>query len=169
MLAMLHSVELDAAIFGNDLPDDPDFAPLIPDAAVADQAWYAQHRFVQINHVVTVTQAATEAHPEAIRAVYKLLCEGKAVAVRRERRRRQAGQAAGRLRRAARPAAGNDRGLRGAAVAAARAERRRDLRRQPRDPRRHRALNRADRIRIRTTLLACRANPSSPPHHQETP
>ncbi|KAF1050592.1 MAG: hypothetical protein GAK41_01544 [Burkholderia gladioli] len=80
MLAMLHSVELDAAIFGNDLPDDPDFAPLIPDAAVADQAWYAQHRFVQINHVVTVTQAATEAHPEAIRAVYKLLCEGKAVA-----------------------------------------------------------------------------------------
>ncbi|WP_414450749.1 hypothetical protein AB4851_16860 [Burkholderia sp. 22PA0099] len=80
MLAMLHAGELDAAIFGNDLPDDPDFAPLIPDAAAADQAWYAQHRFVPINHVVTVTQAAAEAHPEAIRAVYKLLCEGKATA-----------------------------------------------------------------------------------------
>ncbi|AJK49099.1 hypothetical protein [Burkholderia plantarii] len=78
MLAMLRSGELDAAVFGNDLPDDPEFAPLIPDAASADRLWYEQHRYVPINHVVVATQAVVDAHPQAVRAVYDLLCRGKA-------------------------------------------------------------------------------------------
>ncbi|WP_246794190.1 hypothetical protein [Burkholderia perseverans] len=78
MLAMLRSGELDAAVFGNDLPDDPEFAPLIPDAAAADRLWYEQHRYVPINHVVVATQAVVDAHPQAVRAVYDLLCRGKA-------------------------------------------------------------------------------------------
>ncbi|MDR5815495.1 MULTISPECIES: hypothetical protein [unclassified Caballeronia] len=78
LLPMLRAGELDAAILGNDLPDEAGLEPLIPDAATADLAWYAAHRYVPINHVVVVTQALADAHPQAVRAVYDLLCRGKA-------------------------------------------------------------------------------------------
>lgn len=78
LLPMLRAGELDAAILGNDLPDEPGLEPLIDDAAAADRAWYALHRYVPINHVVVVTKALADTHPEAVRAVYDLLCRGKA-------------------------------------------------------------------------------------------
>jgi 4,5-dihydroxyphthalate decarboxylase len=78
LLAMLRAGELDAAILGNDLPDEPGLEPLIPDAAAADRAWYAQHRYVPINHVVVVTKSLANTEPQAMRAVYDLLCRGKA-------------------------------------------------------------------------------------------
>lgn len=78
LLSMLRDGELDAAILGNDLPDSPEFKPLIDNAAAADRQWYEQHRYVPINHVVVVTQAVVNSHPEAVRAVYDLLKRGKA-------------------------------------------------------------------------------------------
>jgi 4,5-dihydroxyphthalate decarboxylase len=78
LLPMLRSGEIDAAILGNDLPDEPSLEPLIVNAVAADNAWYAAHRYVPINHVVVVTQALADAHPHAVRAVYDLLCRGKA-------------------------------------------------------------------------------------------
>lgn len=78
LLPMLRAGELDAAILGNDLPDDPEFKPLIADAAAADRAWYGMHGYVPINHVVVVTKALADTHPEAVRAVYELLRRGKA-------------------------------------------------------------------------------------------
>lgn len=78
LLSMLRTGELDAAILGNDLPDEPEFQPLIADATAADREWYALHRYVPINHVVVVTKSVAEANPQAIRAVYDLLSRGKA-------------------------------------------------------------------------------------------
>ncbi|SEA83263.1 substrate-binding domain-containing protein [Paraburkholderia sartisoli] len=78
LLPMLRAGELDAAILGNDLPDEPGIEPLIDNAAAADHAWYAIHRYVPVNHVVVVTKALADAHPHAVRAVYDLLCRGKA-------------------------------------------------------------------------------------------
>jgi len=78
LVAMLRSGELDAAILGNDLPDEPGLEPLIGDAAAADRAWYASHHYVPINHVVVVRQDLPDTHPQAVRAVYDLLCRGKA-------------------------------------------------------------------------------------------
>jgi 4,5-dihydroxyphthalate decarboxylase len=80
LLPMLRDGELDAAILGNDLPDEPGFEPVIADAAAADREWYALHRYVPINHVVVVTKALADANPQAVRAVYDLLCRGKASA-----------------------------------------------------------------------------------------
>jgi 4,5-dihydroxyphthalate decarboxylase len=79
MLAMLRDGELDAAIFGNDLPTDPDIRSLIPDAAAADQTWYARHHQVPINHVVVMHRAVAERHRDAAQAVYDLLNRGKAM------------------------------------------------------------------------------------------
>ena len=78
LLPMLRAGELDAAILGNDLPDEPEFKPLIADAAAADREWYTLHRYVPINHVVVVTKALAESNPQAVRAVYDLLRRGKA-------------------------------------------------------------------------------------------
>ncbi|WP_063493308.1 hypothetical protein [Caballeronia sordidicola] len=80
LLAMLRAGELDAAILGNDLPDEPGLKPIIENAAAADREWYALHHYVPINHVVVVTQAVAAAHPQAVRAVYGLLKRGKALA-----------------------------------------------------------------------------------------
>ncbi|WP_404605096.1 hypothetical protein [Caballeronia udeis] len=81
LLPMLRTGELDAVILGNDLPDEPGLEPLIGDAAAADRAWYALHQYVPINHVVVVTKALGDAQPQAMRAVYDLLCRGKASVV----------------------------------------------------------------------------------------
>lgn len=78
LLPMLRAGELDAAILGNDLPDEPGLEPLIDDAAAADRAWYALHRYVPINHVVVVTKALADTQPHAVRVVYDLLCRCKA-------------------------------------------------------------------------------------------
>ncbi|MGH8778430.1 hypothetical protein [Paraburkholderia sp.] len=78
LVSMLRAGEIDAAILGNDLPDEPGLEPLIDDAAAADRAWYALHRYVPINHVVVVTKTLADTHPHAVRAVYDLLCRGKA-------------------------------------------------------------------------------------------
>jgi 4,5-dihydroxyphthalate decarboxylase len=80
LLPMLRAGEIDAAILGNDLPDEPEFKPLIDNAAAADREWYTLHRYVPINHVVVVTQALADSNPQAVRAVYDLLSRGKALA-----------------------------------------------------------------------------------------
>jgi 4,5-dihydroxyphthalate decarboxylase len=80
MLAMLRDGELDAAIFGNDLPSEDGITALIPDPQQADRAWYQRHRLVPPNHVVVMRRDVAERHPDAVRAVYDLLARGKAAA-----------------------------------------------------------------------------------------
>jgi 4,5-dihydroxyphthalate decarboxylase len=80
MLAMLMSGELDAAVFGNDLPSGDGITALIPDAAAADQRWYRAHQLVPPNHIVVMRQDVAAANPEALRAVYDILKRGKEAA-----------------------------------------------------------------------------------------
>jgi len=68
--------DIDAAILGNDLPDDPAFRPLIPDHRAIDAAWVAHHGFVPINHMVAVRRDTLERHPQAVRAAHRLLAQG---------------------------------------------------------------------------------------------
>lgn len=80
MLAMLVAGELDAAVFGNDLPSGDGITALIPDASIADQRWYQQHQLVPPNHIVVMRQDVVQANPDALRAVYDLLKRGKEAA-----------------------------------------------------------------------------------------
>jgi len=75
MLEMLRTGELDAAIHGQRLPDDPAFRPVIPDPDAAARAWYAKHGFTPINHMVVATEAFVKSNPEAVKEVYRLLAE----------------------------------------------------------------------------------------------
>ena len=72
----LRDGDLPAAVMGMDLPDDPTFAPLIPDPEAADRASYVRLGFMPINHMVAVSVRAAKRAPEAIRLAYRLLAKG---------------------------------------------------------------------------------------------
>jgi 4,5-dihydroxyphthalate decarboxylase len=80
LLKMLRDGELDAAIYGADLPDDPAFTSVIPHPEAAALKWYAQHKVVPINHMVVVTRQLAETNPAAMQEVYRLLAQGKKAA-----------------------------------------------------------------------------------------
>jgi 4,5-dihydroxyphthalate decarboxylase len=70
---MLRAGDIDAAILGRDLPKGDEFAPVIPDAAARDQAWWQQHGFMPINHMMVVSREASRRDPGAVQAAYGLL------------------------------------------------------------------------------------------------
>jgi 4,5-dihydroxyphthalate decarboxylase len=80
LLTMLREGEIDAAIYGANLPSDPALTTVIPDPERAAQAWFAKHQVVPINHMVVVTEKLAKSNPEAVREVYRLLARGKAAA-----------------------------------------------------------------------------------------
>ncbi|VCU69535.1 4,5-dihydroxyphthalate decarboxylase [Pigmentiphaga humi] len=77
---MLLAGELDAAIVGTDLPDDPRLAPVLPDPHVAAAAWGARHAMVPINHMMAINRTLCEQRPDAVREIYRMLQQSKDVA-----------------------------------------------------------------------------------------
>ena len=77
---MLIGGELDAAIYGAALPNDPRLQSVIPDPAAAARGWHRQHGIVPVNHMVVVTDELTRSHPNAVAELYRLLAEGKKAA-----------------------------------------------------------------------------------------
>jgi 4,5-dihydroxyphthalate decarboxylase len=77
LAGMLESGEIDAAIFGNDLPSDPRLRPVIADAEAEERRWIARHGFVPINHMVVVRESVARAHPEIVRELCRLMAESK--------------------------------------------------------------------------------------------
>ncbi|MGH6727575.1 MAG: hypothetical protein ACREB8_13690 [Pseudolabrys sp.] len=80
MTKMLIDGELDAAIYGAELPNDPRLQSVIPDPDAAARAWYGQHGLVPVNHMVVVTETLARANPNAVAELYRLLEESKAAA-----------------------------------------------------------------------------------------
>lgn len=77
LIDMLMNGEVDAAILGNDLPDDPRIAPVIPDAAAAGPAWHAASGLIPINHMLVVTAELAGRRPDIVRETYDLLRRSK--------------------------------------------------------------------------------------------
>jgi len=74
---LLRNGDIDAAILGNDLPDDPDFVPVIADPKAAARAWYDTHRVMPINHVLVVRRDIAVVYPQAIRDLWRILQNAK--------------------------------------------------------------------------------------------
>ena len=69
--------EVDAAILGAPVKDEPGIRPLIPDPAAAAAAWYKKHRVVSINHLFVVNQKLSKTRPDVVKELYRLLGEAK--------------------------------------------------------------------------------------------
>ena len=72
MLAMLQAGELDAAIFGNDLPADPGLRPVFPDPEAAGRDFVAAHGFMPVNHLVVVRAPLAQEHPEIVAELVRM-------------------------------------------------------------------------------------------------
>ena len=68
MLAMLRDGRLDAAIFGNETPSDPDLATVFPDPDAAGRTFQDRHGFMPVNHMIVV-RAEIARRPGAVRAL----------------------------------------------------------------------------------------------------
>jgi 4,5-dihydroxyphthalate decarboxylase len=80
LLQMLRDGEVDAAIYGANLPNDPNLKTVIPDPEAAAAKWYAQYKAVPINHMVVATESLSRSDPQAVREVFRLLVESKRAA-----------------------------------------------------------------------------------------
>jgi 4,5-dihydroxyphthalate decarboxylase len=80
LLQMLRDGEVDAAIYGANLPNDPNLKTVIPDPEAAAAKWYAQYKAVPINHMVVATESLSRSDPEAVKEVFRLLVESKRAA-----------------------------------------------------------------------------------------
>jgi len=80
LLQMLRDGEIDAAIYGADLPADPNLKSVIPEPDAAAANWYARYKAVPINHMVVATETLSKSDPEAVREVFRLLAASKRAA-----------------------------------------------------------------------------------------
>ncbi|MDP3418910.1 ABC transporter substrate-binding protein [Falsiroseomonas sp.] len=87
LLAMLRGGEVEAAIFGNDMPDAPDLRPVFPDPQEAGAAFRARHGFLPLNHLVVVRADIAAERPDLVVELLRMLREaGAAVRSRDELR-----------------------------------------------------------------------------------
>jgi len=77
MMAMLQAGEIDAAIIGNELPEDPRIQPLIADHEAAAKDWARRHKAVPINHMIVVKDSLSRSQPQAVKEIYRLLKEAR--------------------------------------------------------------------------------------------
>jgi 4,5-dihydroxyphthalate decarboxylase len=80
LLKMVQDGELDAGIFGAELPSDPRLKSVIEDAEAETRRWQAKHRVVPLNHMVVVTESLSRSRPDLVREVYRMLKESKQAA-----------------------------------------------------------------------------------------
>jgi 4,5-dihydroxyphthalate decarboxylase len=80
LLPMLMSGEIDAAILGNDLPDDPKVKAVIPNAAKAGRAWHDATGLLPINHMLVVKGDLIRSKPEVVRDIYRMFVAAKQAA-----------------------------------------------------------------------------------------
>jgi 4,5-dihydroxyphthalate decarboxylase len=80
LTAMLLAGEIDAAIYGAELPADPRLKSVIPQPESAARAWYRKYRLAPINHMVVAREQLATEGPHAVRALYDLLLAAKRAA-----------------------------------------------------------------------------------------
>jgi 4,5-dihydroxyphthalate decarboxylase len=80
LLKMVQDGELDAGIFGAELPSDPRLKSVIEDPEAETRRWQAKHRVVPLNHMVVVTESLSRSQPDLVREVYRMLKEAKQAA-----------------------------------------------------------------------------------------
>jgi len=80
MTKMLLDGELDAAIFGGNIPSDPRLKSVIAEPETAAKEWYKKHATVPVNHMVVATESLSRSDPQAVREVFRLLVESKRAA-----------------------------------------------------------------------------------------
>lgn len=70
---MLFDGELDAAMMGMAMPNDPRLKPVIPEPQKAAQIWFDRMGVVPINHILVVSKALCDDQPEIVRKLFGVM------------------------------------------------------------------------------------------------
>ena len=71
LMQMLKQNELDAVILGNDLAEDNETRPLIPELPSSIERYWRHHKFIPANHVLTARRELVEQYPEIVIALMR--------------------------------------------------------------------------------------------------
>ena len=74
---MLLDGEVDAAVLGMNMPDDPRIKTLIPTPHEAAEAWHARSGVVPPNHFIIVPNTLCDERPDVVREVYRMLVDSR--------------------------------------------------------------------------------------------
>jgi 4,5-dihydroxyphthalate decarboxylase len=80
LLQMVLEGELDAGIFGAELPTDPRLKSIIPNPDQAVKEWHAKHKVVPLNHMVVASTEISKSNPTAVAEVFRMLHDAKRAA-----------------------------------------------------------------------------------------
>jgi len=80
MTEMLLAGEIDAAIYGLELPPDARLKNVIPEPHAAAQTWYRKHGVAPVNHLVVVKTDLVRTQPHVVAEVCRLLAAAKRAA-----------------------------------------------------------------------------------------
>jgi len=75
---MLLDGEIDGAILGAEIPDEPRVAHLIPNPRQEALAWHRKYGTIPVNHLMCVDKDLTEARPDVLAEIFRMLKETKA-------------------------------------------------------------------------------------------
>ncbi len=76
---LLVNGDVDGAILGADMPDEPRVKHLIPNAKKAGVEWVKTHGFTPINHLVSVDQDLHDQRPDVVVEIYRMLEASKTI------------------------------------------------------------------------------------------
>lgn len=74
---MLLDGELDAAMLGEEMPDDPRLRTVIPDAPAAALRWFAQTRAIPVNHLMILRADISRERPDVATELHRMLKQSK--------------------------------------------------------------------------------------------
>ena len=80
MTKMVLEGELDAAIFGGNIPTDPRLKSVIANPETAAKQWHETHGTVPLNHMIVVKNSLSQKDPGAVREIFRMLHESKKAA-----------------------------------------------------------------------------------------
>lgn len=81
MISMLRDGEIDAAIAGENVPDEPWVKTLIADPAAAAKDWEKRNGALQINHMLVVTEELMQSSPETVKEIFAAFAESRRLAI----------------------------------------------------------------------------------------
>lgn len=77
---MLLDGELDAAMLGDEMPDDPRLRTVIPNPQEAAKEWYKETGAISVNHLFVVKSELSKSRPDVVGELFRMLKESKAKA-----------------------------------------------------------------------------------------
>lgn len=78
LVAMLRERELDAIIVGNEMPAGQTLRTVFPDPDASAEAFWREHGFVPVNHMLTLRRELVASRPEVVAELVRVFRESKA-------------------------------------------------------------------------------------------